>query len=299
MRRSSFGGTFLIFTATLIWGIGVVALRAGMNYMGPFTLTAFRFLLGGAAALGPALYYAKKRNTVPQKQRASMLKVGVICGLILCLSVSLRQFGLYHSAVGRVSFITSLYVIVVPMAGLFFGRKIPKAVVIGIIISVVGMYFLGFSGGMTFNIGDIFALAAAFSFAAHILLIDRFARNYDTLTLVCIQAFMVGSITLVLAFIFESPQISSLINGLGYILYAGIMSSFVAHMLQIRAQRSTDPAVASILFSMEAVFATIVSWIALHEHLSPREILGCALLLTAVIVSKSPLSLLKNRKRNE
>ena len=295
-------GTLLIFAATLIWGIGVVALRAGMNYMGPFTLTAVRFLIGGSAALGPVLYYSRKRMLLfpPKKQKPGQaLKIGLICGAVLCLSVSLRQFGLLYSAVGRVSFITSLYVILVPMVGLFFGRKIPKAVWVGIPISIIGMYFLGFSGGMTLNLGDMFALAAAFGFASHILLIHRFAQNYDTMTLVCIQAFTVGGISLILAFIFESPSFSALWNGLGYILYAGIMSSFVANILQIRAQRNTDPAIASILFSMEAVFATVVSWIVLSEHLSSREIIGCGLLLAAVIISKSPLALRREQKQAE
>ena len=284
----------MILLATLIWGVGVVALRAGMDYMGPLTLTSIRFLIGGAAALGPVLYLSRKGQRSVKCR--GMLKVGLICGVVLCLSVSLRQFGLLYSAVGRVSFITSLYVIVVPMAGLFLRRKIPKAVWAGIFIALAGMYFLGFSGGMSLNTGDLFALAAAFAFAGHILLIDRFAQNYDNLTLACVQAFAVGIISLVLAFIFETPAAAGLLSGLRYILYAGIMSSFVAQVLQMRAQKTTDPALASILLCFEAVFATIVSWLVLSEHLTGMEILGCGLIMAAVVVSKSPLAMIRKTR---
>ena len=298
MRKSSMGGTMLIVVATLIWGIGIIALREGMRYMGPLTLTSVRFLLGGFAALGPAIYISRKngKRTQETKKQSGVIKIGIICGTALLLSVALRQFAFLYSSIGRISFITSLFVIIVPIAGLIFGRKVPKKVWIGVFISICGMYFLGFSGGMMFNIGDIMALICAFLFASHILLIDHFAKNYDALTMVCIQSLTVGIFSLVLAFIFESPSISEIFGGLRYILYAGIMSSFVAHIMQIRAQRTVDPAIASILFSLEAVFATIVAGLVLSEILSPREVLGCALLLAAVIISQLPLSSASNQK---
>jgi drug/metabolite transporter (DMT)-like permease len=292
MKKTAMGGSMLIVVATLIWGIGIIALREGMRYMGPLTLTSVRFLIGGFASLGPAIYISRKnvaQNQKSKKQR-NIFKIGFICGTAIMLSVTLRQFALLYSSVGRVSFITSLFVIIVPVTGIIFRRKVPKKVWIGVFVSVCGMYFLGFSGGMMFNLGDVLALICAFLFATHILLIDRFAKNYDAMIMTCIQSLTVGILTFVLALIFESPSISEIFNGLWHILYAGIMSSFVAHILQIKAQKTVDPAIASILFSLEAVFATIVAGLVLSEILSPREALGCILLLTAVIISKLPLS---------
>jgi len=298
MRKSSMGGTMLIVVATLIWGIGIIALREGMRYMGPLTLTSVRFLLGGFAALGPAIHISRKngKRTQETKKQSGVIKIGIICGSALLLAATLRQFALVYSSVGRISFITSLYVVIVPIAGLLFGRKVTKKVWIGVFIAVCGMYFLGFSGGMTFNLGDAMALICAFLFASHILLIDRFTKSYSALTMTCIQSLTVGVFTFVLALIFESPSISQIFSGFWYILYAGILTSFVAHIMQIRAQRTVDPAIASILFSLEAVFATIVAGLVLSEILSPREVLGCALLLAAVIISQLPLSSASNQK---
>ena len=308
MKKSNLGGTLLILSATLIWGVGVVALTAGMDYMGPFTLSSVRFLLGGSCALGPALYFAKRNPGTPGRAGLQSAVFGlqtdqpekteskkhffwscVFCGLVLCTGASLRQFALLYTSVGRVTFITSLFVIIVPLVGLFFGRRVSKKVWFGVLVSLVGMYFLGFSGGVNFNLGDILAFICAFVFALHILLINRFSKVKNILALASIQAFTVGILSLVLALIFESPSFSAIFEGLRYVLYAGIMSSFVAHIMQIRAQKTTDPAIASILFSMEAVFATITGWLVLNQFLTVREIIGCALLFVAVVLAKLPL----------
>ena len=277
----------LILSATLIWGIGVVALTAGMNYMGPFTLTSVRFLIGGSCALGPAIYFAKN-NPEKTKKKGSLFWPFVLCGMVLCLSVVLRQFALLHTSVGRVAFISSLFVVIVPLVGIFFSRRVPKQVWGAVLISLFGMYFLGFNGGLVLNLGDVLAFICAFLFAAHILLISHFSKSKNILALASIQAFTVGVLSLLLAFVFESPSFEAVFAGLRYVLYAGIMSSFVAHIMQIRAQKTVDPAIASILFSMEAVFATITGWLVLHQFLTPREIVGCALLLVAVILAKLP-----------
>ena len=256
--------------------------------MGPFTLTAARFLLGGSCALGPAIYYAKNN---PEKTdiKGSLFWPFVLCGMVLCLSVVLRQFALLYTSVGRVAFISSLYVIIVPIIGIFFSRAVSRQVWIAVLVSIFGMYFLGFYGGLSVNLGDVLAFVCAFLFAAHILLISRFSKSKNIMALASIQAFTVGIITLALAVVFESPSFDAIFAGLRYVLYAGILSSFVAHIMQIRAQKTTDPAIASILFSMEAVFATITGWLVLHQFLTPREIVGCALLFVAVILAKLPL----------
>ena len=288
MKKIDLGGTVLILGATLIWGIGIVALTVGMNYMGPFTLSSVRFLMGGSAALGPALYFAKN-NPEKSESKKSMFWPFVLCGVVLCLSVMLRQFALIYTSVGRVAFISALFVIIVPIAGIFFGRRASKQVWVAVLISLFGMYLLGFYGGLTLNLGDVLAFICAFTFAGHILLINHFSKSKNILALVSIQAFTVGLITLALAFVFESPSFGAIIDGLRYVLYAGIMSSFVAQLMQIRAQKTVDPTIASILFSMEAIFATITGWLVLHQFLSPREIFGCALLFVAVVLAKLPL----------
>ena len=277
----------LILSATLIWGIGIVALSAGMDYMGPFTLSSVRFLIGGSCALGPAIYYAKN-NPEKTEPKGSLFWPYLLCGMVLFLSVILRQFALIYTSVGRVAFISSLFVIIVPIAGIFFSRRVSKQVWGAVLISLGGMYFLGFYGGLSLNLGDVLAFICAFLFAAHILLINRFSKSKNILALASIQSFTVGILALAMAFVFEAPSFEAIFAGLRYVLYAGIMSSFVAHIMQIRAQKTTDPAIASILFSMEAVFATITGWLVLHQFLTPREIIGCALLFVAVVLAKLP-----------
>ena len=287
MIKYNIGGTMLILSATLIWGIGIVALSAGMNYMGPFTLTSVRFLIGGSCALGPAIYFAK-RYPERAESKGSLFWPFLLCGIVLCFSVILRQFALVYTSVGRVVFISSLFVIIVPIAGIFFRRRVSRQVWGAVLISIFGMYFLGFYGGVSVNLGDVLAFFTAFAFAAHILLINRFSKSKNILALASIQSFTAGFVSLVLALVFEEPSFGAIFEGLRYVLYAGIMSSFVAHIMQIRAQKTVDPAIASILFSMEAVFATITGWLVLHQFLTPREIVGCALLLAAVILAKLP-----------
>lgn len=283
-------GTAMILSATLIWGVGAVVLRSGMEYMGPFTLTAARFFLGALVTLLLSRLFKGighvENDGREKNSRKDMLKAGIICGLVLCVGVIIRQFALLNTTVGRVSFMASLFVIIVPIVGIFFGRAVRRNVWFAMALAVCGMYFLGFNGGLSMNTGDILALICAFAITGHILVLNHFSQNCDIMVLAYTQAFVSSAIAFVLALIFEQPSFSQVADGIWHVLYTGILTSAVAQILLLRALKITDPAVASIMLSTEAVFATTVSWLWLREILSTRELIGCAFLLTAVILSK-------------
>jgi drug/metabolite transporter (DMT)-like permease len=190
--------------------------------------------------------------------------------------------------VGKAGFITSLYVVIVPVVGLFLGRRPAVWVWLGVAVSVAGLGFLGASGGGALNPGDVLVFFCAFAFAAHILLIARFSPRNNAFALACVQFFTVSIVSLVLAFIFENPSIQGIRAGLGYVLYAGVFPSGAAYILQIMAQKTVEPARASLLFILESVVATFAGWLILGQVLSRRELMGCGLLFIAVFVAQIP-----------
>ena len=296
-KKTSPRGNLMIIAATLIWGAGGVAQAAGMEHVSPMTFNGARFFLGGTMALGPALYFLRRQKKIASLKspggeisRGTLL-AGIICGAILCLAINLQQYayyvGIYASKVG---FITTLYVIIVPIMSLVFLRKkAPVSVWIGVVIALAGMYFLSFSNGLDISLGDILVFLCAVVFSVQILLIGHFSPKHNVMVLACIQFYTVSIISFLFAFIFEAPSISLIIAGGVYVLYTGILSSGVAYILQMKAQKTTDPTVAAVLFSFEAVVLAVTAGLILGQFLPPRELLGCALIFTAVLVAQIPV----------
>jgi drug/metabolite transporter (DMT)-like permease len=293
-NKSKSKGNLLIIIATIIWGAGMSAQSAGMDFVTPLTFNAARFFIGGTMALVPALFFLKRQKANPIGEgpapiRKSTLLAGFICGCILCLGINLQQFGLVFTTVANASFITSLYVILVPITCLlFFRKKVSSFVWIGVLISMVGIYFLSLSGGLDVNLGDLLVFFCAVVFTAQILTISHFSPKHNVLALACVQFYTVFAISLLLAFIFETPSITALVAAAPFVLYTGVLSSGVAYILQMKAQKTTEPTVAAVLFSFESVVATITGWIVLNQFLSPREILGCALIFAAILIAQIP-----------
>jgi len=293
--KKPIASSLMILTATLIWGAGYAAQSAGMEHVAPLTFNAARFFIGGTVALGPALVFllrqknAPEKGTLPAAISKRTLTAGFICGAVLCLAINLQQFGLMFTTVANTSFITSLYVIMVPLISLVaFGKKAALPVWLAVATAMAGVYFLSLSGGLYLNRGDVLVFFCAVAFSVQIIIISHFSPRHNVFALACVQFYTVFAISLVLAFVFETPSLVALLPAAPYVLYTGVLSSGVAYILQMKAQKTTDPTVAAVLFSFEGVVATFTAWFVLNQFLSPREILGCVLIFAAILVAQVP-----------
>lgn len=288
-KKTSIKSSLMLFLAAVIWGVAFVAQSVGMDYMGPFTFNGARFLIGGIVLL-PVIRYRdkqKKEQETSADQKA-LLTGGVCCGLFLCVASLLQQFGILYTTVGKAGFLTTLYIIIVPVCGIFLHKKIGAKVWAGAVIAVGGMYLLCMSGGFTVSMGDGLVLLCALAFSGHILVVDYFSPKMDSVKLSCIQFLTSGIICTVLAFILEAPSFGALLSGWLPVLYAGVMSCGVAYTLQVVGQKHVEPTIASLLLSLESVVSVLAGWVILKQKLSARELAGCALVFAAVILVQLP-----------
>ncbi len=290
MKKKSFKNSFLLFMAAFIWGVAFVAQSVGMDYMGPFTFNGARFLMGGMVLL-PLVYFRRKKDKEAGIPRAGLkitLTGGVCCGLALCSAALLQQFGIIGTTVGKAGFITTLYIIIVPVMGIFLKKKVPGRVWAGAVIAAFGMYRLCVSEQFTLSRGDIYVFFCAVIFSVHILVIDYFSPKADGVELSCVQFFFAGLTSSLLALVFENPGLSGLVEGIVPLAYAGIMSCGVAYTLQIITQKHLNPTVASLVLSLESVVSMLAGWVILGQALNKRELSGCALVFGAVILVQLP-----------
>ena len=284
-------GNLMLLLGAMIWGAAFVAQSVGMEYVEPFTFQACRCLLGSLVLL-PVIAVLDRRGN--EKKPASpagrkfLLLSGLGCGVLLFAACSLQQLGLLYTTAGKSGFITSLYIILVPIAGLMFHRKVRPWVWGSVALAVVGLYLLCGSRDFTIGKGELLTLGCAVAFTFHILLIDRVSPQVDGVRLSCIQFFVCGVISLVFMACLEEPHWDAILQCWLPIGYAGILSSGVAYTFQIIGQAHTEPTVASLLMSLESVFAVIFGWLLLHQALSGPELLGCALVFTGVILAQLP-----------
>jgi drug/metabolite transporter (DMT)-like permease len=287
------GNNMMLWFAALIWGVAFVAQSAGAEYVGAFTFNASRSVLGGVALL-PCIYFLDRQagrkpsfwGTEDPGQRKSLLIGGILCGLALTVAVGLQQIGIGYTSVGKAGFISALYIVIVPIIGVFVGRKASPLVWVGVVIAVIGMYFLCITEGLVVNRGDIYILLCAVVFSLHILIVDHFAPKVDAVRLSCLQFFVCAIASGIVMFAFESPSITGILSAWMPIAYAGVLSSGVAYTLQIIAQKSIHPAIASLAFSLESVFAALAGWLILGQGMTPREIFGSVLIFVAIVVSQ-------------
>lgn len=290
-------GCMLVLTA-LIWGVAFVAQSVGMNYIGPFTFSAIRSLMG-AAVLIPCIWFLdrwnaknsgteKKKEPMTKAEKKVLLTGGICCGLALCVAANLQQFGVKYTTVGKAGFITALYIVIVPIFGIFLKKKVGVKIWISVAISVVGLYLLCMTGKMTIGKGDLLVVLCAIVFSVHILVIDYFSPKTDGVKLSCIQFFVSGILSAVPMFLLEKPELSAVMAAMVPLLYAGVMSCGVAYTLQVVAQKDADPTVASLILSLESVFSVLAGWVVLGEVLSLKEITGCALMFGAIILAQLP-----------
>lgn len=285
MKKMKLSSSLMLFLAALIWGFAFAFQSQGMDYMGPMTFNGTRFLIG-AIVLVPVIFLFRKsgeKKKITKDDVKITVTGGMICGLCLFIASSLQQFGIQYTSVGKAGFLTTLYIILVPIIGIFFKKKASVMVWIGAVLSVIGMYLLCVSETMSINKGDVFAFCCAIVFAFHILSVDYFSPKTNGIVLSCIQFFTSGICAMVCAFIWEQPTVTEIVNGIIPLLYVGIMSSGVAYTLQILGQKNADPTIASLIMSLESAVSVLGGWIILGQKLSGKELLGCLLMFVAVI----------------
>lgn len=295
-EKKTLRSSMLLLLTALIWGVAFVAQSEGMNYVGGFTFIGTRYLIGGAVLL-PVLFFLRKNNAewkaLSEEEQKKQNRIGVIggicCGIALCTASSLQQFGIAYTTVGKAGFITALYIVIVPLLGLFLKKKVGLNIWISVAIAAVGMYLLCITEGFRIGKGDFLVFLCAITFSFHILIIDHFSPKADGVLISCVQFFTAGVIGTVLMFLFEQPTMSGILSAWAPILYAGVFSSGVGYTLQVVAQKDVEPTVASLLMSMESVFSMLAGWVLLGQKLSGKELLGCFLVFAAIILAQLPM----------
>lgn len=280
----------LLITA-MIWGAAFVAQSKGNEYIGPWTFTCLRFMIGGVTlcVLMPFLDRVRGIRARPDSsQKNHLLKAGILCGLFLASASMFQQTGILYTAVGKAGFLTALYVVLVPLLGLLLGQKTQGKVWAAALIAMAGFWFLSVKEGFQIASGDILLVICSILFAGHILVIDRVGAGCDGVRLSCIQFFTASALCLIPMLVIEQPQLSAILDAAVPVLYAGVLSSGAGYTLQIIGQKGTDPAVAGMILSLESVFSALAGFIILHQVLSVRELLGCALVFSAVILAQLP-----------
>lgn len=283
-------GIFSLLLATLIWGGAFVAQSKGMDLIGPMTFQAVRCAMAVLALIVfIALIEIRQLSSYFKKWADPKLwKTGILCGIALFVATGLQQVALMYTDAGKAGFLTALYIVIVPLFGLFFKKKPSPAAIVGIALAVVGMYLLCCAGVTQINIGDILLIGCAIAFAVQITLVDRMAGQQDTLRLNCIQALVVAVISAVFMLFSEKPSGNLILSCWLPLSYAGVLSMGAGYSLQIIGQKRLEPTAASMIMSLESVFAVVFGALILKETMTPWETIGCILVFGAVILSQLP-----------
>lgn len=278
----------LLLTA-MIWGAAFVAQSVGLDYVGPFTFNAGRYFLGGLVLVPVVLIRDRKPTSAAMSWRNPKLWVGgVICGVIMFIATSLQQIGLLYTTVGKAGFITTLYVVLVPVVGLLLGKKVRGLVWFCVALAVAGLYLLCMSGSAVLGVGDLLLMGCAFTFTFHILAVDYYSPRVDGVKLSLLQFAFSALLCVAPALVLEENHLSGLLEAWIPLLYTGVCSCGIGYTFQILGQKRTDPTVASIIMCMESVFSVIFGWLILRQTLSLREMGGCALMFAAILLSQLP-----------
>lgn len=288
MKYIQMKSSILLLLTAFIWGIAFVAQSVGMDYVGAFTFNGVRSIVGGIVLI-PCIWFLNRKyleRKEEKKDKKLLLIGGISCGTALFIGSSLQQIGIGYTTVGKAGFITSLYIILVPVFGIFMKKKVKKNVWMGVLLALAGFYLLCMTDGFSINKGDILILLGAVGFSFHILIIDYFSARVDGVKMACIQFLVCGLFSIPAMFLWEQPSIEAILGAGIPILYAGILSCGVGYTLQIIGQKGLEPTIASLILSLESVFSVLAGWVLLHERMSRRELIGCVLVFGAIILAQ-------------
>ena len=290
--KNKLRGSIFIATAVIIWGSAFIPQSVSMDLIDPFTFLFFRNSLAVVFLILLATVFdigkCSMKESAAKWRDPRLWKAGFICGLGLCMGTTLQQMGLVYSDAGKAGFITAMYIVLVPILGLFLKRKPTKGAIAGIILAVIGLYLLSCVGVTQVNKGDLLLMGCALGFAIQILCVDLWGEGIDGFRLNCVQAFVVVVFSLVMMLTTETVIMADVKAAFGSIAYAGILSSGIAFSLQIIGQKDLDPTAASIIMSMESVVAVVCGAIILKETMTVCEISGCCLMFIAVTLAQLP-----------
>lgn len=303
MSKKMQSNILLLLTA-IIWGSAFVAQKSGMDYIEPFTFNGIRTFIGGLVLIPVVLFMEKRKpaeeiSAEEKKQKNKELLIGgVCCGMALFAAGSLQQFGVSYTTAGKAGFITTLYVVFVPIISVILRKKVRPIMWVCVAMGAVGLYLLCMTdASFKLTYGDTLVLLCAVAFAVHILTVDHFSPKMDGIKLSCIQFLTAGLIGIICMFIFETPDIGAILDCAVPLLYAGVLSCGLGYTFQVVAQQYAEPTVASLLMSLESVFAVVFGALLLHEVMSLRELSGCLIIFIAVIISQLPEK--KNKNEGE
>ncbi len=310
MKNTSVKNPILLFLTAVIWGVAFVAQSVGMEYVGAFTFNFVRCIIGGLVLIPCILFLDRlkgrdQESPKPQDKSGgveagngaeagktqdgkTLITGGICCGTALCVASNLQQFGIKYTTVGKAGFITAMYIVMVPLLGIFLKKKVGLKVWVSVALAVAGLYLLCITEGFALGWGDFLVLLCAVVFSIHILVIDYFSPRTDGVKMSCIQFFVCGLLSGVGMLIWETPEIHAILRAWMPILYAGVMSCGVAYTLQIVGQKGMNPTVASLILSLESVVSVLAGWLLLGQRLSVRELSGCALMFAAIILAQLP-----------
>jgi len=286
-------GSGSLLLATMIWGSAFVFQSVGMDHVGPFTFQAIRCAMA-AVGLLPLIWLFDRRkkdgkNFFSRFCDKRLWLAGVCCAIPLCAAVNLQQVALLWTDAGKAGFLTAMYIIFVPLLGLFLRRRVSPMIPVSVILGVAGLYFLSWTATGSINLGDYLLLGCALTFAVQILFVDHFAPKVDPLRLNCLQAGLCAVGSAVFMLFTETPTLNGIMEGWWSMAFAGFLSMGVAYSLQIIGQKHLEPAPASLIMSLESVFAALFGYFMLQEEMTTWELLGCLLIFIAVILSQIPI----------
>lgn len=290
--KEQFKGSLALLSATVIWGFAFIAQSVGMDLIGPFTFQMVRCLLAVVFLVPFAFILDIGKCTLKESaskwRNPKLWKASSCCGIALFAASSLQQIGLVYTDAGKAGFITAMYIVLTPVVGLLRGQKVSKATVFSVGLAVVGLYLISCVGVTDVNKGDLFLMGCALAFAVQINCIDHFCEGLDGFRMNCIQALTVAILSIPFVLFTETIQTENLVACWGPLCFAGMLSMGLAYSLQIVGQKSMDATTASLIMSLESVFAALGGWWLLKERMTPSELLGCGMVFAAVVISQLP-----------
>lgn len=312
MKSTQLKHSFLLLLTSAIWGFAFVAQSVGMEYVKPFTFNSIRSVIG-AFFLIPCIFLFKNHSGQSESSsaatssptssvqadqvlsnssssdRKTLIIGGICCGIVLAAASSLQQHGILYTSVGKAGFLTALYIVLVPILGLFLRKHCSPLIWVSVAFALGGLYLLSVPNGFgSIEKGDLLLIACSFFFAVHILVIDYFSPRCNGVALSCIQFFVCAVCCLILAILFEQPSLSSILTAWAPILYAGILSCGVGYTLQIVGQKGMNPTVASLILSLESSISVLAGWLILGQRLSMRELAGCVIVFLSIVLAQLP-----------
>lgn len=283
--------SIMLFATAIIWGLAFVAQAAGMEHLGPLSFTASRCFVAVVFLYLTYKFFMMKSASYREEKfdMKRTLVGGSICGLVFTLAINLQQVSLIYTTAAKASFLTALYIVFIPILGLFFGKKPSLKIIICIFLAMVGTYLLSIKGGLNINMGDLIVILSALVFAIHILLLTKYSTNTNAVLVSLVQFAVCGVISLVAALVLEDISMEAILKSQVTILYVGILSSGVGFTIQLMALKDLEPVVASMICSLESVFGALFGWLILSQEMTEREIFGAIVIFVATIFAQVPI----------